>query len=69
MRLELRLKELLKERDMEQKDLVELTGLTTRTISEMTNNKLKRYPKDALEKVMIALELREPNELFKASDD
>ncbi|MEK5109884.1 helix-turn-helix transcriptional regulator [Cytobacillus sp. FSL K6-0129] len=69
MRLELRLKELLRERGMEQKDLVELTGLTTRTISEMTNNKLKRYPKDALEKIMVALDLHEPNELFRTSKD
>lgn len=64
MRMELRLKEILADRGMEQKELAELTGLTTRTISELCNNKSKQYPKGALEKIMTALELREPNDLF-----
>ncbi len=64
MRMELRLKEILTERGMEQKELAELTGLTTRTVSELCNNKSKQYPKGALEKIMTALDIRDMNELF-----
>ena len=44
MRIELRLKELLKERGLEQKELAEMAGLTERTVSELCNNKVLRYP-------------------------
>lgn len=64
MRIELRLKELLKERGLEQKELAEMAGLTERTVSELCNNKVRRYPKDALEKIMTALEIEDMNELF-----
>lgn len=65
MRIELRLKELLKERGLEQKELAEMSGLTERTVSELCNNKVRRYPKDVLEKIMAALNIRDMNELFK----
>lgn len=65
MRIELRLKELLKERGLEQKELAEMAGLTERTVSELCNNKVRRYPKDVLEKIMAALNIRDMNELFK----
>ena len=68
MRIELRLKDILHERRMEQKELAELTGLSPRTISELCNNKQKQYPKAALEKIMAVLELREPNDLFVIRD-
>lgn len=64
MRIELRLKELLKERGLEQKELAEMAGLTERTVSELCNNKMRRYPKDALEKIMTALEIEDMNELI-----
>ncbi|MCM3316694.1 helix-turn-helix transcriptional regulator [Rummeliibacillus stabekisii] len=59
-----RLKILLAERDMNQKDLAEKTGLTTRLISEIANNKVKMYPKEALEKIIVALQINDLNELF-----
>lgn len=65
MRIELRLKELLKERGLEQKELAEMAELTERTVSELCNNKVRRYPKDVLERVMAALNIRDMNELFK----
>lgn len=65
MYLKSRLKVLLAERDMNQKDLAEKTGLTTRLISEIANNKVKMYPKEALEKIMIALEIDNLGELFQ----
>ncbi|WP_404804773.1 helix-turn-helix domain-containing protein [Lysinibacillus fusiformis] len=44
----------LGEKDISQKDLGEQTGLTTSSISELANNKLKMYPKGALENIMVA---------------
>ena len=64
-----RLKVLLAERDMNQKDLAEKTGLTTRLISEIANNKTKMYPKEALEKIMLALEINDLNELLVRVDE
>lgn len=69
MYLKSRLKILLAERDMNQKDLAEKTGLTTRLISEITNNKVKMYPKEALEKIMVALEVNNVGELFQTVDE
>jgi putative transcriptional regulator len=65
MRLEMRLKEVLKERGLEQKELAQMAGLTERTVSELCNNKLKRYPKDVLEAVMGALQIDDLNVLFR----
>ena len=69
MYLKSRLKVLLAERDMSQKDLAEKTGLTTRLISEIANNKVKMYPKEALEKIMVALEVNELGELLQRIDE
>ncbi|MDM5350257.1 helix-turn-helix transcriptional regulator [Lysinibacillus sphaericus] len=64
-----RLKVLLAEREMSQKDLAEQTGLTTRLISEIANNKVKMYPKDALEKIMVALKVNNLGDLLQRVDE
>ncbi|MGG2114036.1 helix-turn-helix transcriptional regulator [Lysinibacillus pakistanensis] len=64
MQLKSRLKVILAEHDMSQKDLAEATGLTARLISEIVNNKVKMYPKEALEKIMTALNVKDVGELF-----
>lgn len=64
MYLKSRIRILLAERDMNQKDLADKTGLTTRLISEIVNNKVKMYPKEALEKIMVALEIDDIGDLF-----
>jgi putative transcriptional regulator len=64
MKIEIKLKNLLIERDIEQKQLAEMTGLTERTISELVNNKLKRVPKEALEKIAVALKINDLNEII-----
>lgn len=69
MYLKSRLKILLAERDMNQKDLAEVTGLTTRLISEIANNKVKMYPKEALEKIIVALHIEDLNELFSLIEE
>lgn len=50
-----RLRVLLAERDMQQKDLVELTGVRSNTVSNMFNNKTKQIPIEALGKICDAL--------------
>ncbi|WP_141431889.1 helix-turn-helix transcriptional regulator [Bacillus sp. 03113] len=62
--MELRLKEILAERGLEQKDIAEMTELSTRTVSELCSGKMKRYPKDALGKIAEVLEITDMNELF-----
>ncbi len=69
MYIKSRLKILLAERDMNQKDLAEKTGLTTRLISEIANNKVKMYPKEALEKIMVALNIDNIGELFQTVNE
>lgn len=65
MQIKLRIKVLLAERDWTQKDLAEITGLSTRLISDLANNKTKLYSKDALEKIIEAFGISDINELFK----
>lgn len=69
MYLKSRVKVLLAERDMNQKDLADTTGLTTRLISEIVNNKVKMYPKEALEKIMVALEIDDVGKLFSTIEE
>jgi transcriptional regulator with XRE-family HTH domain len=71
-KIEIHLKQRLKERGIGQSKLAEMTGLTTRTISELANNKTKRYPKEALERIADVLGIEDINELITlvdASDD
>lgn len=67
-RIEIRLKQVLSDRNMEQKQLAELTKLTERTVSELCNNKVRRIPKEALEKIVEVLEIEDLNELIKILD-
>lgn len=52
----------------DQKRLAEATGLTERTISELINGKLKRYPKDAIEKIAEVLGVEDINEIMTLID-
>ena len=63
--MELRLKEILEERRIEQKELAEMTGLSTRTVSQLCSGKIKRYPRKALMEIIDVLEIKDANELFK----
>lgn len=67
--LKIKLKEILKERSMEQKELATMTGLTTRTISELCTNTTKRYPKDVIAKIADALDITDLNKLFYIDED
>ncbi|WP_342532792.1 helix-turn-helix transcriptional regulator [Lysinibacillus sp. FSL K6-0057] len=69
MNIEIKLKELLKKINMEQKELAELTGLSSRTISELVNNKTERIPKTALVKIAIALNVNDIRDLIDFAKD
>ncbi|MED4918689.1 helix-turn-helix transcriptional regulator [Geobacillus thermodenitrificans] len=64
-KIRLKLREILKQRNIEQKELAEKTGLSVRTISELCNNVTKRYPKEALERIADYLEIDDVSELFE----
>lgn len=49
--IEVKLKQLMKEFDVTQRELEKKTGLSRRTISELSNNKIERIPKTALSKI------------------
>ncbi|WML44058.1 helix-turn-helix transcriptional regulator [Neobacillus sp. PS3-40] len=67
--LEIRLKEILKERNIDQKQLSEMTKLTTRTISELCTKKTQRYPKKVIGLIAEALEIDDLNELFYLKEE
>lgn len=67
--MNIRLKEILKERNIDQKELAEMTKLTTRTISELCTKKTRRYPKEAIGKIAEALKITDLNELFYFEDE
>lgn len=68
-RIKSNLRTLLNERNIEQKELAEMTGLSVRTISELANDKMKYYPKKALEAIASALDIDDINELLTLIDD
>lgn len=63
-RIKSNLRTLLIEHNLEQKELAEITGLSVRTISELANDKMKHYPKRALEAIANALDVDDINELL-----
>ncbi|HHT7153729.1 MULTISPECIES: helix-turn-helix domain-containing protein [Bacillus cereus group] len=64
-RIEVKLRDILKSRGMDQKDLIDKdNGLSTRTISELASGKMKRYPKEVLEKIADKLNITDMNELL-----
>lgn len=64
MQIEIKLKQLLKQRNMEQKELAALTGLSNRTISELATNKTERIPKAAICKIAEALNIKDIRDLI-----
>ncbi|MGN4945191.1 helix-turn-helix domain-containing protein [Bacillus cereus group sp. MYBK104-1] len=69
-RIEVKLRDILRSRGMDQKDLIDdENGLSTRTISELASGKMKRYPKEALEKIADKLNITDMNELLLIVED
>lgn len=63
--INIRLKELLKEKEMTQKELSEATGLRPTTISEIARNNRTTINKEHLEIVMKALGVKEISEIVE----
>ncbi|MBY0094916.1 helix-turn-helix transcriptional regulator [Priestia aryabhattai] len=59
-----RLKEVLEERNMMQKDLVELTGMRPNAISSLFRGHIERISLDHLSKIASALDIEDMNELI-----
>ncbi|WP_269481941.1 helix-turn-helix domain-containing protein [Bacillus mycoides] len=69
-RIEVKLRGILKSRGMDQKDLIDDENrLSTRTISELASGKMKRYPKEVLEKIADKLNITDMNELLLIVED
>jgi putative transcriptional regulator len=68
-KIRVKLREILNERDIEQKQLAEMSGVSVRTISELCNNITKRYPKEALERIADALEIDNISDLLEIVDE
>ena len=64
MRLRIKLDEVLKARDLTQKQLAEMTGIRPAAISELYNNQRKSINKEHLEKIASALNIKELSELM-----
>lgn len=64
LELKLKLKEILKERGITQRDLAELTGLTTTVISEVATNRRMSINRKHLAVIIAALDIEDLNEIL-----
>jgi transcriptional regulator with XRE-family HTH domain len=62
--LKTKLKEILKERGMTQKELSELTKLRPNAISEITKNTRDSINREHIGKIAEALNIKDPNEIL-----
>lgn len=67
--IKLRLQEILKEREMLQKDLARSTGLSESSISDMVRGIRSTVNLEQLEKVMEFLEIVDYNEIFEKAEE
>lgn len=66
--IEIKLRKILKERNIEQKTLAEKTGLSVRAISELANDKTERIPKAAINKIADELGIDDIRDLIDFKD-
>lgn len=69
MKIELRIKEAIENKDMTQKQLAELTGIRPAAISSLVRGYVERLNLDHLERIAIALEIDDLNELISLEKD
>lgn len=67
--IKLRLSEILKEREMRQKDLAKASGLRESSISDMVRGIRSTVNLEQLEKVMDCLEITDYNEVFEKVEE
>ncbi|RPJ97306.1 XRE family transcriptional regulator [Rummeliibacillus sp. TYF005] len=63
-KIDVKLYKLLNDNKMTYQDLADKTGLSTRTISTLVNNKMKQIPVTALEKIAEAFSLDDIRDLI-----
>ena len=64
MEIEVKLKQILRDRGIKQVELSNLTGLTQRSISELVNNQVERIPRTSLCKIAEALGIEDIREII-----
>ena len=62
--IEVKLNQLLLNHKMTYQELANKTGLSTRTISELVNNKIERIPRSAICKIADVLEVKDIREIL-----
>ncbi|EJR89500.1 MULTISPECIES: helix-turn-helix domain-containing protein [Bacillus] len=67
--IKLRLSDILRERDMKQKELAKLSGLRESTVSDMVRGIRTSVNLDSLEKVMDCLDITDYNEMFEKVEE
>lgn len=68
-RIQIRLKEQLEKRGMQQKELADITEIRPATIHDLYHDKSKQFPRQVLEKIVNALDIDDMNELLAIVDD
>lgn len=68
MELKVRLKELLRDENMTQKELAELTGLTEAQISAIASNRTQTVNKIHIARIANTLKIDDMNNLFEWTD-
>ncbi|WP_146547439.1 helix-turn-helix domain-containing protein [Rummeliibacillus suwonensis] len=63
--IHIKLGDILKSMDIEQKEIAERIGTTPRNISEMVNNKTRNIPSEALAMIAKELKITDLNELLE----
>ena len=66
--IRIRLKAMVAEKGIKQKDLAAMTGIRQPTLSGMNNNSVKHIPLDVLDKICIVLDCQ-PGELLEYVPD
>jgi putative transcriptional regulator len=69
MKLRIKLDEVLKDRNMSQKELARLTGIRPAAISELYNNQRKSINREHIEKIAAALNISDISELITIVDE
>lgn len=64
MRIQVNLKEVLKERNMTQKDLAEISGLAESQISNIASNRTNSINKEHVANIIKVLKIKDLNTLF-----
>jgi DNA-binding Xre family transcriptional regulator len=68
LKIELRIKEAITSRDLNQKTLAELTGIRPTAISMLARGNVERLTIDHLERIANALEIKDINELLTLTE-